>query len=725
MRVQTIRGRVLMGVDTTSVSKAMRKREEELVMVLDQSGAHGARVSLRSMRDAREEVDRLGTGMDRLMSGLEDELDRFSGYRRELVAVMAPQRDSLGEDSVQVLLYAREARVLQALAKRTMLACDSVLNGVLELHERGLGFKVMANAENDRLAKAIVDEEASMGARRYPVLWRANDLSMPTLGTVVAASWRTVSASMRSFARHFWKQLVVFRVLLLVLALVPLWYVRRVLRPKDGTPYSGGIRLLRDHPAEVATIAVLVLAPLLFTHTPRVVYDLFFIGLLFPVVWSLLRQYRTLSTWRMFALLGFYIVLKASNLLVETTLFKRLLLACAIGAVPLLLYGLRFLLKAGFRFPRMATALVGLLAFQVAVGWLIAVLGWHRLGGNLITVGLDAFYLAIALHIAVHASFEYLLLLADHLHRTGRRVAVNILKARPRIMHIQVVLAVLLWTYSYLNGMDLWELLHERTVYQLSEQRQLFGITFSWSSAVVFLICVSVTITLSRLLSDLFDMDGADETRGHGGMLLLRLVVIFGGFLLAIVAAGIPMHRMIVVLGALGVGIGFGLQNLMNNLISGIMLAVEHPVRPGDLITVKDGTGTVMDVGIRSTRLMDRSGSVLIVPNAQLISDTVSNLTLNDRTGQVTLRLAVPAANDITRVLAIAQEVADAQVEDGLRRPAVRLLELGHYWLEIEVSFWVREVRTASARRSEVLTQAVAAFQAQGITLGDPSKDPH
>jgi potassium efflux system protein len=401
----------------------------------------------------------------------------------------------------------------------------------------------------------------------------------------------------------------------------------------------------------------------------------------------------------------------------------------SIALIPLGHGFLKQLLRSGFKHPNRARLLMNLLALQVVIGWVAHLLGWYRLGNNLITEALDAFFLAISLHIVVSSLYEYLLIFGDRRHRQGLPVPLNLFKAKPRIIRLLDVLALLFWVYGYVNGLDIGELVGERLSDGLGAERTLIGLTFTWWTILSFVAAIAMAIFISELLKDLFEEDTvgvAGHRRGGGLLLLLRLFVLFGGFMVALAVSGIPMDRLAIVLGAFSVGIGFGLQNLTNNLVSGIMLAMEKPIRTGDEVMVKDGSGTVMDIGIRSTKLQNMSGSVLIVPNAMLISEMVRNRTLTDRTGEVVVKLQVPLVTNMARALDIIQAVADAYAESGMRPPLAQLVEIERGYARMEVHLWVHDVRHALSTQSKVLRDIIEALEGIGMdwnTFPDPD-DP-
>jgi small-conductance mechanosensitive channel len=147
------------------------------------------------------------------------------------------------------------------------------------------------------------------------------------------------------------------------------------------------------------------------------------------------------------------------------------------------------------------------------------------------------------------------------------------------------------------------------------------------------------------------------------------------------------------------------------------MLALEKPVRPGDQIEVKGASGTVVDIGIRSTRVLNANGTALIVPNGMLLSELVANRTLTDRTGEVLVQVHVPVTNDMEHVLGLVEQVVQPFSEEALRPPTVHLAEIGKAWALVEVRLWVHDVRQARDRRSEVLRRISHVLLAHGVDM--------
>jgi potassium efflux system protein len=141
---------------------------------------------------------------------------------------------------------------------------------------------------------------------------------------------------------------------------------------------------------------------------------------------------------------------------------------------------------------------------------------------------------------------------------------------------------------------------------------------------------------------------------------LVHYTVLVVGVIFALAAMGIDLRQYTVLAGALGVGLGFGLQNIMNNFVSGIILLFERPIKVGDVIQVDTNVGTVESIGIRASVIRITNGSELIMPNGNLISNPVTNWTFSNRQRAIDLPVSVAAKSDPRQVMALLVETARA-----------------------------------------------------------------
>ncbi len=207
---------------------------------------------------------------------------------------------------------------------------------------------------------------------------------------------------------------------------------------------------------------------------------------------------------------------------------------------------------------------------------------------------------------------------------------------------------------------------------------------------------------------------------------LLHYAIILIGFLIALGFLGMHLQNFVVLLGAFGVGIGFGLQDIVNNFLSGLILLFERPIRIGDVVQVDGEYGQVVRIGLRSTVVESFSRAELIVPNSQIISQKVTNWTHSSRGVRVILPVGVAYGSDIQKVLRILRQVAEGH-EDVARDPApqVIFMQFGSSSLDFEVRVWIANIDQRWEVQHDILLEIDRLFREQGVEIPFPQRDLH
>ncbi len=205
---------------------------------------------------------------------------------------------------------------------------------------------------------------------------------------------------------------------------------------------------------------------------------------------------------------------------------------------------------------------------------------------------------------------------------------------------------------------------------------------------------------------------------------VVRYVLYFAVFLLAFSAAGFPMDKFTLLTGAFGVGIGFGLQNVVNNFVSGLILLFERPINIGDTVDVEKYTGVVSRIGIRSCTVRTLQGAEVIVPNSALVSNSVINWTLSDPRRRVEVSVGVAYGTDPNRVIELLEETAKgAPGVLPAPAPVAFFLGFGDSALQFEVRFWAPDQDAHIPLKSRVAVAINDALNAAAIEIPFPQRD--
>jgi small-conductance mechanosensitive channel len=198
------------------------------------------------------------------------------------------------------------------------------------------------------------------------------------------------------------------------------------------------------------------------------------------------------------------------------------------------------------------------------------------------------------------------------------------------------------------------------------------------------------------------------------------------GLLFALAAAGFQVGQLAIVIGALGVGIGFGLQNVVNNFVSGLILMFERPIQPGDVVEITGTTGKVREIGMRATTLTTAEGADVVVPNGTLLSEKLVNWTLRDTSRRIDVDIGVAYDSDPRQVLELLRQVAVGT--PGVAQwpaPDVVLKSFGPSSLVVGVQAWTSEFAASATIRTELAVRMQEALKAARIEIPLPQQDVH
>jgi len=207
---------------------------------------------------------------------------------------------------------------------------------------------------------------------------------------------------------------------------------------------------------------------------------------------------------------------------------------------------------------------------------------------------------------------------------------------------------------------------------------------------------------------------------------LIHYGFVFVGFLLALVALGVHLRDITIIAGALGVGIGFGLQGIVNNFVSGLILLFERPVKVGDFIQLGEQWAEIKKIGLRATLVETLDRSEIVVPNSDLVSNQVTNWTLSHRMARLVIPVGVEYGSDVPLAMETLNECAMANSKImRMPEPQVLFVNFGESSLDFELRVWISNIEDRFSVKSQLHQDIDSRFRQAGIVIAFPQRDLH
>jgi potassium efflux system protein len=306
----------------------------------------------------------------------------------------------------------------------------------------------------------------------------------------------------------------------------------------------------------------------------------------------------------------------------------------------------------------------------------------------------------------------------------------------PGLGWLRLVVNLALWISAALLVLRVWDPDEQITadiLLYFTEGFQVGGVTIVPTQLLWAILVFAVLLTLTGWLKGRLNTKLLVKTRMEPSA-RDALVTTFGyvgvaiAVMVALSFAGIKFASLAIIAGALSVGVGFGLQNIVNNFVSGIIMLVERPVRNGDWIVVGDTEGYVQRISIRTTTIRTFDRADVIVPNSDLISGQVTNWTLGNTWGRIKIPIGVAYGSDVETVIKTLLEIAgnNADVIKGnpqLPDPYALFLDFGDSSLDFELRVIIRDINRRRHVTSDINRAINAAFKKQGIEIPFPQRD--
>jgi small-conductance mechanosensitive channel len=610
-------------------------------------------------------------------------------------------------------------------------ALSGPLDRLIELRRQAGAVQSRIQAGTAEVAAAIADIDRRLLRLDVPPIWAVGPGERTAPGEVSDIS-QGLDIEM-DFARAYGSagntNQKVLRALEILLLPLLLWLLHRSRELPALTDSAADTQRVLARPLSawllLSMMAVLALEP----DAPLIAHETALLLALIPVLRLLPPRSRELLDAWPYVAIALYALDRAGVALIpggyEFRLYQLGLTALALLLTLWLLYRLRRKEAAsGGPLPEALRVIGRVGAALLAIALVANVAGNVSLAETLTSGVIDSGYLAIVLHAGVTVCLAlWSALLVLPLATRLRLVRENAAALRALAAAALPLLAALGWLVYTMDRFRVLRPAHSICAEVLGHDFQVGELSISLGHLLVFALSVLIAFWSARIVRRLLRDELQDHSslpRGVGNSVasLTYYAMLILGFFVALSAAGFKVSQLAIVFGALGVGIGFGLQNIVNNFVSGIVLMFERPIQPGDVIEVSGLTGRVRQIGMRATVLRTFDGADVVVPNGNLLNSNLTNWTLFDRNRRIEVEVPLDYGSDPAQVLPLLEAVARNTPGVALEPPPTALLKgYADSSLTFAVRAWTNDFDNWVTLRGELLSRTLKAVADAGLRI--------
>jgi potassium-dependent mechanosensitive channel len=357
--------------------------------------------------------------------------------------------------------------------------------------------------------------------------------------------------------------------------------------------------------------------------------------------------------------------------------------------------------------------------------------GRYNLSKTCLTAGFFGVVLAISFYWTLQFIDQGLALSARVYNKPGKKLFhINFAHVGDKAPTIFYILLFAGWFVLFARNFYVYKLISDPVQNFFIRKRTIGEFSFTIGKVFEFFLILYISGVISRIVS-FFASDGLAQRRTTGRktgigswLLIIRISIISIGVLLAFAAVGIPMDRLTIILSALSVGIGFGLQNLVNNLVSGLIISVEKPVSVGDIVEIGGQSGMVKSIGFRSSIITTAAGADVVIPNGEVLNQHLVNWTRENTSRSVDIPIGVAYGTNLEQAIKILEELPATDERVLLiPKPTVIVRQFNTSSIDMQLSFWVKNITDAVGVKSDIYLAIDRAFKENSIKIPIPQQE--
>jgi len=548
--------------DTTEFYRHLNDHEQILDMLRNSFYGKTMSLNLRTVHGMKMRVADILAEILKIQKRIHTESELLVSQHTAIVQIrqeIAGFREEA--DSVYLLTFSKSVRQLEMRLHQAEQIVINQLHKKTLLEERINEISIQSYVLYRDLSRNLEVREAALMKRELPPLWASTpSVYSHHIGQVLQASFIQTLDSIRYYGEMALWRIIIFRGLILLLCLIPIKIFHDRQR-KSKIEGSIHLTFLSAFPKTASVVMGMALAPLIFVHPPHAFMEIIMIGLTMTVTMLTLRNYPLINKPLLLTLIISFLILYIVNFFVTPTFTGRIIYTSSVLLLIPIWLIFRQLSGYQLKHPKSVKWLLGVLAIHLVTGWVLVVAGSYTLGKSFIIAGFGLLISMMILRVAVFTILDYAEIIAYFYNSRDGIIRINAGYIRRKLKPLLMLGALILMIMAYLYSLNLLELFWSGIKGFLAAERSIGGSRFRWISVAVFMISVYLAFQaatlLRRSLEPNLEKDLNQRSNIGSYLLFFRLLLICTGLIVGILASGLPMTNFTIMLGALGVGIGF------------------------------------------------------------------------------------------------------------------------------------------------------------------------
>ena len=726
--INKVNERFKRGIDTVLINKEIKLIEDQFRTASE--GTFSGEMDIQTMRNLNTStvlINEILTRLNQNKKRTESLLSELNPLKKTI--------DSLQSDTI-IFKFAKDTALfkeyivrLEKVVKTAVPADSSLTAAIKNLRETENYMTNLSGNINTRLELINGYKESAID---NVLLKEANNVYEPeeskeSIDDKVEFSYVKASLVLSYYIRNNLGKVIL--ALIIFFALLDFTFkIRNQYYPDNTSELSVTAKLIFAHPVLTPAFLSLTVLQFIFPHPPVIFYGLTWAlssVILSVILWKHLSGSAHIYWLYLFAAFIFTLII---DLMLKVSLIERwimIFIALSGIAVTISVYRKKVVLLKNqkVRFIFFALNLLLLSGSVIA-----NIFGRYNLSKVLITTSIFGALTAFLLIWSMIFFMELFNVAAETYKSEGNENFQNKLnkyKLRLPVYLKHVLLAG--WILLVARNLYFYDVLESEFISFINEEIVIGTFSFSLEKIMLFIFILLVSTLISKTISFYADKDDnsgkarlRDSSKSGGlsnWMLLIRIGVISIGILLAFAATGIPIDKMTLIIGSLGVGVGLGLQSIVNNLVSGIMLAFEKPFKIGDYIEIDKESGRIKEIGIRSSKLSTSEGADIIIPNGDLLSKHVINWTLSNSQKRSELILKINCGKNLNEIRTVFLNIMEMNENiEKNPKPEVLMNHFSGSSAEFRLLYWTY-IDQEDQVRSELIVAVEDELKKAGIEL--------